>query len=75
MAGKEQLEEIVKDLIEVLQLQARELEKLIAHVEQVTARLPETNELSVVRSELAALQVRMQNLGGAGASSRAAPSR
>jgi hypothetical protein len=62
MATTEQLETIVADLIEVLQLQAKELEKLIAHVEQVTTRLPETNELAVVRSGLAALHVRLRKL-------------
>jgi hypothetical protein len=62
MADKEQLEAIVADLIEVLQLQAKELEKLVAHVEQVTTRLAEANELSVVRSELAGLRVRARKL-------------
>ena len=44
MAEKEQLEAIVEDLIDVLQLQAKELGKLIAQVEQVTTRLPAANK-------------------------------
>ena len=36
----EELASVVEDLIEVLHLQARELELLITHVQQVTARLP-----------------------------------
>lgn len=55
---------ILEDLIAVLHLQAKELEKLVAHVEQVTTRLPEMNDLSVVRSELAALLVRVKKLSG-----------
>jgi hypothetical protein len=62
MADVEQLAAVVEELVRVLQLQARDLERLIAHVEQVTTRLPEANQLSVVRSELAALQVRVKKL-------------
>lgn len=62
MVDVEQLAAVVEELVQVLQLQARELERLIAHVEQVTTRLPEANELSVVRSELAALHVRIKKL-------------
>jgi hypothetical protein len=57
-----QLAAVVEELIGILQLQARELEKVIAHVEQVTTRLPEANELSTVRSELTALSVRLKKL-------------
>jgi hypothetical protein len=53
-----QLAAIVEELIAVMQIQARELESLITHVEQVTTRLPEASELSVIRSELASLHVR-----------------
>jgi chaperonin cofactor prefoldin len=55
-----QLAAVVEELIAVLQLQAQELEKLITRVEQVTTHLPEANELSTVRSELAALHVRVK---------------
>jgi hypothetical protein len=43
-------------------VKARTLERLGAHAEQVTNRLPEANELSVVRSELTGLQVRLKKL-------------
>jgi hypothetical protein len=62
MAEVERLAAIVEELIAALQLQARDLERLIAHVEQDTNRLPEANELAVVRSQLAALHVRMKKL-------------
>jgi hypothetical protein len=62
MADVEQLAAVVEELIGVLQLQAQELEKLIAKVKQVTMRLPEANQLSVVRSELAALRVRVKQV-------------
>jgi len=62
MVDVEQLAAVVEELVGVLQLQARELERLITHVEQVTSRLPEANELSVVRSELTALLVRVKKL-------------
>jgi hypothetical protein len=64
MAERERVEAILEELIAVLHLQAKELERLIAHVEQVTTRIPETNDLSVVRSELAALLVRIKKLRG-----------
>lgn len=62
MVDVEQLAAVVEELVGVLQLQARDLERLVAHVEQVTTRLPQANELSVVRSELAALNVRIRKL-------------
>jgi hypothetical protein len=62
MAAVEQLAAVVEELIAVLQLQAQDLEKLLAHVEQVTTRLPEANALSVVRSELTALHLRVKKL-------------
>ncbi len=64
MVDVEQLAAVVDELIGVLQLQAQNLERLISHVEQVTTRLPVANELSVVRSELAALRVRITKLRG-----------
>jgi hypothetical protein len=60
----EQLAAIVDELIEVLHLQARELEKFIAHVGQVTARLPEESEISVIRSSLSGLHLRLKKLRG-----------
>ena len=60
----EELAAVVDDLIEVLHLQARELEKLIAHVEQVTAHMPEGSEISVIRSSLSGLHLRIRKLRG-----------
>jgi hypothetical protein len=60
----EQLAAVVDELIEVLRLQANELEKLIAHVEQVTAHLPGESEISVIRSSLSGLQLRGRKLRG-----------
>jgi len=60
----EELALVVDELIEVLHLQAKELEKLIAHVEQVTVHLPEQSEMSVIGSSLSALHVRVKRLRG-----------
>lgn len=62
MVDADQVAGIVEELIDVLHLQARELEKLISHIEQVTAHLPEASEISVVRSELSALHIRLKKL-------------
>jgi len=62
MAEEESLREIVADLIAVLQLQAKELEKLVVQIEQVTDRLPGENRLSLVVSELSELKTRIQKL-------------
>ena len=60
----EELAAVVDELIEVLHLQACELEKLIGHVEQVTAHLPEESEMSVIRSSLSGLRHRVKKLRG-----------
>lgn len=60
----EQLAVVVDELIEILYLQARELEKLITHVEQVTAHVPEESEISVIRSSLTGLHLRLRKLRG-----------
>jgi len=62
MAEEESLREIVADLIAVLHLQAKELEKLVVQIEQVTDRLPGENRLSLVVSELSVLKTRIQKL-------------
>ena len=66
MAEREQLEAIVTDLIEILHQQARVLEKMASHIEQVTTRLPEAGELSAVRSGLTALELRVKKLRARG---------
>ncbi|MHB1037132.1 MAG: hypothetical protein ACYC35_20995 [Pirellulales bacterium] len=53
---------VVDDLIEVLHLEAKELEKLVNHVEQVTTPLPNAHQFSVVASELIALHQRVKRL-------------
>jgi hypothetical protein len=60
----EELAAVVDELVEVMHLQARELEKLIAHVEQVTVHLTEESEMSVIRSALSGLHVRLKKLRG-----------
>ena len=62
MAEEESLRKIVADLIAVLHLQAKELEKLVVQIEQVTDRLPGENRLSLVVSELSELKTRIQKL-------------
>jgi len=60
----EELVNAVDELIEVMHLQAVELEKLIAHIGQATGRLPEESEISVIRSSLSGLRHRMKKLRG-----------
>ena len=61
----QELAAVLDDLIEVLHSQARSLEKLVAHVEQVSGHLPEVGELSVVLSTLTGLHHRVKKLRGA----------
>lgn len=60
----EELAVVVDELVEVLQLQANELENLIAHVGQVTVHLPEESKMSVIRSWLSGLRLRTKALRG-----------
>jgi hypothetical protein len=62
----EELAAVVDELIEVLHLQARQLENLIARVEQVTVRLPQESEMAVIRSSLTGLHQRVKELRGVG---------
>jgi hypothetical protein len=62
MTSNEELRQVVEDLIDVLHLQAKELEKLVDHVEQVAGRLGYQHQFSVVASELSALHVRIKKL-------------
>jgi hypothetical protein len=64
----EELAAVVEELIEVLHLQATELEEFISHVEQVTDHLREGSKISVVRSTLSGLHVRIRKLRGVDAS-------
>jgi hypothetical protein len=58
----EEIVAVVDELLEILDLQGRELEKLIAHVGQVTGRLPEESGMSVIRSSLGGLRLRTKKL-------------
>jgi len=58
----EQLGEVLEELIDILHSQAKELEKLVVRVEQVTTRLPETNRIALAASELSALHLRIKKL-------------
>ena len=65
MTDYEPLRRVVEDLIEVMHVQTKDLEKLVQRVEQLAGRLDYENQLSVVASELSELHVRIKNLGGA----------
>ena len=60
----EELAAVVDELVEILHLQAKELENLIAHVEQVTVHLSEESEMSVIRSSLSGIHLRLRKLRG-----------
>ena len=63
MARENSLHRIVEDLVDVLQFQAKELETLADQIQQVAGRLPESNKLSLVRSQLSELKSRISGLG------------
>ncbi len=56
----------VADLIEVLHLQAQEIQKLSTFVEQQTGRLPHASQMPLVLSELSELHQRVRRLAGGG---------
>jgi hypothetical protein len=60
MVAGEQLCKIVEDLIDVMHLQAKQLENLVVHVEQIAGRVPGDNQLSLIVSELSELKRRIQ---------------
>ena len=62
MYRDEELRLVVEDLIRVMHEQTRELESLVDHLAQTVGRVPDRADLSVVRSELAALHVRAKKL-------------
>jgi hypothetical protein len=59
-----ELRKLVEELIGVVQQQSRALERLVAHVEQAVGHLKDASDLSIIRSELAALHVRARQLAG-----------
>lgn len=66
MEHQENLHKVVADLIDVMHLQAKELEKLVDHVQQVAGRLDYQHQFSLIASELSELHVRAQKLASPG---------
>ena len=65
MMSESKLLPIVDELVQVLQLQAKETEKLANHLEQTTTRLASPHQFSTVVSELSSLQVQIRKLSEA----------
>jgi hypothetical protein len=53
---------VLDELIEALQVQVKELETLVTHVEQVSPRMGYTSQLPVVRAQLSALHLRVKQM-------------
>ncbi|HKI35926.1 MAG TPA: hypothetical protein VKA46_28985 [Gemmataceae bacterium] len=64
MADYEQLRKVVEDLVQVMHVQAKDLEKLVEHIEQGTGHLGYQHQFSVVASALSELHLRVQKLSG-----------
>jgi ABC-type transporter Mla subunit MlaD len=62
MIDETRIPQVMNELIEVLQLQAKQIEKLIVHVERHTDRVNYPQEMPLVVSELSALHRRMAML-------------
>lgn len=62
MDTSEELRKFLEDLIEVLHLQVKELEKLISHIAQQATYLGHKNQLPLVVSELSELHQRIKKL-------------
>ena len=62
MPYSEELRQIVEDLIRAAHLQARELERLVERIEQLTGHLGYEPEFGVVAGELTELLVRAKRL-------------
>lgn len=65
MTDYEPLRRVVEDLIDIMHVQTKDLEKLVLRVEQLAGRLDWQNQLSVVASELSELHVRIKKLESA----------
>jgi hypothetical protein len=55
-----ELTAVLEELIEALQVQAKELDKLITHVQQVSPRLGYKSEISAVSATLSKLRMQMR---------------
>ncbi len=60
-----ELRNVVNDLIGVLHDQAKQIEAMAVHLEQVAGRLPDHEHLSIATSELSELRLRMKKLSQA----------
>jgi hypothetical protein len=58
----DQLAGVVEELIHILRLQTRELEKLLVQREQMTTHPDPENQINLVASELRELQERIRRL-------------
>jgi polyhydroxyalkanoate synthesis regulator phasin len=58
----EQLRIVVEDLIKIVQLQAKETEKLSTHVAKVTTHLSRESQMHLVVSELSEILNRVRKL-------------
>ncbi len=60
----DELAAVLDELIEIMHLQTRQVEKLMSHVQQVIGRLPEDNQISAIHSGLSGLHARIKKLRG-----------
>lgn len=54
------LQDVVRELIDLMRAEARELEKLVVHVEQFAGKLPEEHQFASLASQLTALKARLK---------------
>lgn len=59
MCVNHSLKGIVQELIELMRAEARELEKLVIHVEQIAGKLPDEPQFAALASQLTALKARL----------------
>lgn len=59
MCANHNLQGIVKELVDLMRAEARELEKLVIHLEQVAGKLPEEPQFAALASQLTALKARL----------------
>jgi hypothetical protein len=62
MREPDNLKLLVRDLIQVSQSLAFSLERIVTSFEQITGRIPDERELSVVVSQFAGLHIRAEEL-------------
>lgn len=62
MTDNEAVREALEDLTEVMHLQAKEIERIVTHLEQQTVPLDPPSQLPLVVSELSELHNRIRGL-------------